>query len=138
MTEQSHNQLSEILQKVNELAQKSDGSDYLYRGEPELYEKISSKLYREVLHEIEADELQHRGLSKMEMLQEAKRFTGETDEDAILEQLQHFGYPTNQIDFTTDYNIALFFACYSELDRGRKGHSPGQSRPRRSKATESP
>ena len=52
-----------------------------------------------------------------EMLQEAKRFIGETDEDAILEQLQHFGYPTNQIDFTTDYNIALFFACYSELEK---------------------
>ena len=52
-----------------------------------------------------------------EMLQEAKRFTGETDEDAILEQLQHFGYPTNQIDFTMDYNIALFFACYSELEK---------------------
>ena len=32
-------------------------------------------------------------------------------EDVILEQLQHFGYPTNQIDFTKDYLIALFFAC---------------------------
>ena len=28
--------------------------------------------------------------------------------------MQHFGYPTNLIDFTTDYLIALFFACASE------------------------
>ena len=29
----------------------------------------------------------------------------------ILTELQHFGGKTNLIDFTTDYNIALFFAC---------------------------
>ena len=115
MTEQSHNQLSEVLQMVTELAQKAAGGDYLYRGEPELYEKISSKLYREYSR-IEATYF-NIAVVQNEMLQEAKRFIGETDEDAILEQLQHFGYPTNQIDFTTDYNIALFFACYSELER---------------------
>ena len=115
MTEQSRNQLSEVLQKVNELAQKAAGGDYLYRGEPELYEKVSSGLYREH-QEIEAEYFSI-AVVQDEMLQEAKRFTGETDEDAILEQLQHFGYPTNQIDFTMDYNIALFFACYSELEK---------------------
>ena len=115
MTEQSHNQLSEVLQMVTELAQKAAGGDYLYRGEPELYEKISSKLYREYSR-IEATYF-NIAVVQNEMLQEAKRFIGETDEDAILEQLQHFGYPTNQIDFTTDYNIALFFACYSELEK---------------------
>ena len=54
MTEQSHNRLPEVLQKVNELAQKAAGGDYLYRGEPELYEKVSSGLYREH-QEIEAE-----------------------------------------------------------------------------------
>ena len=29
----------------------------------------------------------------------------------ILAQLQHYGGKTNLIDFTTDYLIALFFAC---------------------------
>ena len=115
MTEQSHNQLSEVLQKVNELAQKAAGGDYLYRGEPEIYPKVSSKLYLKY-QEIEAEEFDIASVQE-EMLQEAKRFIGETDDDAILEQLQHFGYPTNQIDFTTDYNIALFFACYSELEK---------------------
>ena len=115
MTEPSHNQLSEVLQKVNELAQKAAGGDYLYRGEPKLCPKVSSSLYRKH-EEIEAEEFDV-AVVESEMLQEAKRFIGETDEDAILEQLQHFGYPTNQIDFTTDYNIALFFACYSELEK---------------------
>ena len=115
MTEQSHNQLSEVLQKVNELAQKADGGDYLYRGEPKRYRKVPSGLYRKY-QKIKAAYF-NIAVVQDEMLQEAKRFTGETDEDAILEQLQHFGYPTNQIDFTTDYNIALFFACYSELEK---------------------
>ncbi len=115
MTEQSHSRLSEVLQKVTELAQKAVGGDYLYRGEPKRYRKVSSSLYRKY-QEIKAEEFDI-AVVQDEMLQEAKRFIGETDEDAILEQLQHFGYPTNQIDFTTDYNIALFFACYSELER---------------------
>ena len=115
MTEQSHHQLSEVLQKVNELARKAAGGDYLYRGEPKRYPEVSSSLYRKH-EEIEAEEFDV-AVVENEMLQEAKRFIGETDEDAILEQLQHFGYPTNQIDFTTDYNIALFFACYSELEK---------------------
>ena len=51
-----------------------------------------------------------------EILDEAKRFIRGFGEDDILTQLQHYGYPTNLIDFTTDYNIALFFACYSEAD----------------------
>ncbi len=115
MTEQSRNHLSEVLQKVSELAQKAAAGDYLYRGEPETYPKVSSSLYRK--HQgIEAAYF-NIAVVQDEMLQEAKRFTRETDDDAILEQLQHFGYPTNQIDFTTDYNIALFFACYSELEK---------------------
>ena len=115
MTEQSHNQLSEVLQKVNELAQKAAGGDYLYREEPKRYRKVPSGLYRKY-QKIKAAYF-NIAVVQDEMLQEAKRFIGETDEDAILEQLQHFGYPTNQIDFTTDYNIALFFACYSELEK---------------------
>ena len=33
MTDQSHNQLSEVLQKVNELAQKAVGGDYRVHAE---------------------------------------------------------------------------------------------------------
>ncbi len=81
----------------------------MYRGEPECYERVSSSLYREY-SDIEAEYFDVKVVQE-EMLQEAKRFIRETNEDVILEQLQHFGYPTNQIDFTKDYLIALFFAC---------------------------
>ncbi len=29
----------------------------------------------------------------------------------MLVEMQHFGGKTNLIDFTTDYRVALFFAC---------------------------
>ena len=109
MTNQGQYRLTEILQKISELAQKAVGDDYLYRGEPAYYERVSSSLYREY-SDIEAEYFDVKVVQE-EMLQEAKRFIRENNEDVILEQLQHFGYPTNQIDFTKDYLIALFFAC---------------------------
>ena len=115
MTNQGQDRLPEILQVANVLAKKAASDDYLYRGEPECYERVSSSLYRKH-QKIEAEEFDIV-VVQSERLHEAKRFIRETDEDAILEQLQHFGYPTNQIDFTTDYNIALFFACYSKLEK---------------------
>ena len=36
-----------------------------------------------------------------------------SDELEILTELQHYGGKTNLIDFTTDYLIAIFFACDS-------------------------
>lgn len=36
------------------------------------------------------------------------------DEIELLTQLQHYGGETNLIDFTTDYLIAIFFACTGE------------------------
>ena len=48
------------------------------------------------------------------MLNAAKKFAGQMDEDDLLAQLQHYGSVTNLIDFTRDYLIALFFACDSE------------------------
>ena len=43
-----------------------------------------------------------------------------TEEYKILCRIQHYGGPTNLIDFTRDYLIALFFACNKEAaKRGR-------------------
>ena len=39
-------QLSRVLEKIQEIAEKSADGDYIYRGEPEHYEKVSSSLYR--------------------------------------------------------------------------------------------
>ena len=93
----------------------SANGDYLYRGEPECYNKVSSGLYREH-SDIEAENFDIEVVQK-EILDAAKRYTSQTDDFEILTELQHYGYNTNLIDFTTNYNIALFFACYRNFDK---------------------
>ena len=117
--------LDEVLAIVNLLARKSAGGDFIYRGEPEYYGKVSSSLYRKLIgqfqkfsetadvSEIAVDDIQ--GL----ILDEAEKFMAhniETEDVEILSQLQHYGGETNLIDFTTDYLTALFFACDGEND----------------------
>ena len=108
-------QLSRVLEKIQEIAEKSADGDYLYRGEPECYCKVSSSLYRKY-SKIDAKHFDIEIVQK-EILGEAKKFTHETDGFEILTQLQHYGYNTNLIDFTTDCHIALFFACYLNFDQ---------------------
>ena len=109
--------LSRVLKKITEIADASDKGDYIYRGEPECYEKISSSLYRippdpeGIQFDISMEDFQNA------ILREARAYISktddidETDDIGILTQLQHFGGKTNLIDFTEDYLIALFFAC---------------------------
>ena len=106
-----NDQLNSVLEKIQEIVKLSANGDYLYRGEPECYEKVSSGLYREY-SKIEAENFDIEVVQK-EILDAAKRYTTQTDDFEILTELQHYGYNTNLIDFTTNYNIALFFACDS-------------------------
>ena len=115
MTSQGDEWFPKVLYVFNELARKATSGDFLCRGEPECYERVSSSLYRKY-SDIEAERFDIAVVQK-EILEEARRFIRETDHDAILDQLQHFGYPTNLIDFTTDYSIALFFACDSQPEK---------------------
>ena len=105
----SQNELSRVLQKICEIAEKSADGDYIYRGEPECYDKVSSSLYREYPHK-EGEHSDIEGVQNA-ILNEAKAYTSKTDPVEILTELQHFGGKTNLIDFTEDYLIALFFAC---------------------------
>ncbi len=108
-TQSGTSELDAVLQVVNELARKSASGNYIYRGEPECYDQVSSSLYRDFPVDLplgfNVDALQE------EDLVEARKFTFETDDFAILTELQHYGGKTNLIDFTADYLIALFFAC---------------------------
>lgn len=58
---------------------------------------------------------------KKRQLEKARAYAkDEYDPDRILAQIQHRGGKTNLIDFTSDLNIALFFACnYSQDKAGR-------------------
>ena len=113
--------LSRVLAKINEIAIASAEGDYIYRGEQEGYDKVSSSLYREYPH---WEGTQFDIVSAQNaILAEAKAYIGQTDFFAraknleILTELQHFGGKTNLIDFTEDYLMALFFACDGSHDK---------------------
>ena len=113
--------LNEVLQVVNDLAVKSAGGDYIYRGERRIHPNVASSLYRQ-WYEVIGDDGFDIEIIQREILDQAKsyaRYTGETDDFEILSQLQHNGGATNLIDFTTDFLIALFFAC--DGDPGERG-----------------
>lgn len=74
--------------------------------------KVSSGLYRD-LPQYGQSGVEDVDLSAAEraILDEVRGYTTRTNKFEILTELQHFGGKTNLIDFTTDYLIALFFAC---------------------------
>ena len=132
----SNDKLLPIQDIIREIEQKSRGGGYIYRGERERYEghpyygKVSSSLWRE--YRIEEEPFNMERVQE-EMLAGAKKHIGDLPQDfrmditalpnviaalieeakglEILTEIQHYGGKTNLIDFTTDYCIALFFAC---------------------------
>ena len=120
MTKQDpSNSLDEVLQLINRLARKSADGRYLFRGEPECYDRVSSSLYRRFYKEANNPGFDIE-VVQGEIINEAKRYTKETNDLEILTALQHYGGKTNLIDFTTDYLIALFFSCDGSPERDGK------------------
>ena len=111
------NGLNEVLLLIGELARKSEGRNYIYRGENREYPQVSSTLYRLYPH-IDAPGFDITVVQD-EMLAQARsyaRYMGALSDFEILSQIQHNHGATNLIDFTSDYLIALFFACDGEPD----------------------
>ncbi len=114
---ESQTDLNRILEIINEIDKKSENGNYIYRGEPECYPKVSSTLYRKLEEsKIEQPEKMVEGVQEVELAY-AKKYINEADPFELLTQLQHFGGKTNLIDFTTDYCIALFFAGQGYPDK---------------------
>ncbi len=106
-------ELNKILEIIGKIAKISADGDYIFRGESQGHEKVCSSLYRK-FEQIGLLDIGVENVQKEE-LKYAKRYkyTQETDEFKILTEIQHFSGKTNLLDFTTDYRIALFFACNS-------------------------
>ena len=111
--------IDKVLEKINEIAKVSDTGDYIYRGEPAQHQeppyngKVTSGLYRQYI-DIEAEPFDV-AVVQADILKEAHKYTPhKMDDFELLATLQHFGDKTNLIDFTTDYLVALFFACDGE------------------------
>ena len=96
---------------IRAIKEKTADGDYIFRGESQCYEKVSSGLYRK----LEKVGMLNLGVETFQdqELRYAKRYkyTQKTDESKILTEIQHFGGKTNLIDFTTNPHIALCFAC---------------------------
>ena len=112
------NYLGGLSKITRDIVEKSSGGDYIYRGEPECYEKISSSLYRQGRTGYESGQFDIERVQKG-ILKEARNYIREQDKKdfEILTELQHYDSQTNLIDFTTDYHIALFFACDGSHDK---------------------
>ena len=138
----AQNDLSQIKEIINEIEGKSADGVYIFRGERRSsHTKVSSTLYRDFDG---IDDFNIETIQK-EMLNAAKKHTGHlphtdelppdfrphlasffgvSEEDTaevidfeMLTEIQHYGGKTNLIDFTTDYLIALFFACDGHHDK---------------------
>ena len=96
-----------VMREVVRKASAREGT-CVYRGEPECYPVVSSRLYRECPDS--ANEAFDIGRVEQEMAKNARQYTILADADQILTEIQHFGGATNLIDFTDDYLVALFFA----------------------------
>ena len=109
-------ELNRILEIIGRMAETTADGDFIYRGEPQHYEKVSSSLWRECRKVLETEEFDIEAIQKR-MLEASKDYTHEEDDFEILTELQHYGGHTNLIDFTTDNHIALFFACDGSPDK---------------------
>ena len=111
-TESQNDYLDGLSKITNDVVKKSARGDYIYRGEPEHYKEISSSLYRPGRTEYESGQFNIQDVQN-EILVAARNYIYEREKSdfEILTELQHYGSQTNLIDFTTDYQIALFFAC---------------------------
>ena len=107
------NNIDAVLEKINDIAKVSATGDYIYRGEPADYGRVRSGLYRQYSR-IKAEHFDV-AVVQADILRAAHEYAPHKMEDFdLLATLQHFGDKTNLIDFTTDYLVALFFACDGE------------------------
>ena len=103
---------------IDKIKARSGDYDCIYRGQPEYTGTISSSLYREFAN-IDPKLFDMEHIHK-DIITEARKHHYKTDEFDILSDLYYSGGKTNLIDFTSDYLIALFFACYGAPNKNGK------------------
>ena len=117
------NSFDEALDFITKLARLASHGNFIFRGEARSSNpRIVSSLYRHIDRQYPGVLFDAITLSQVqrEMLGTARQFTSEVDEHQILATLRHNGGPVNLVDFTTDYNVALFFACDGSVDDNRE------------------
>ena len=112
-----NNSLSSIFEDIEQKASANHRS--IYRGESnKCFGQVSSGLYRVYGQKLQTKNPANIFGKMQEMISKrAEEYLNKTTDFNILAQIQHYGGKTNLIDFTTDYLIALFFACDRAHDK---------------------
>ena len=109
--------IHKIFQKIEERAK---NGNYIYRGEPKCHENVASRLWRKIAKNTDNYDVPRVDISRIQdelFCGAQKHVPTSTDKKLdVLSEIQHFGGDTNLIDFTTNYLIALFFACEKLFD----------------------
>ena len=120
MTEDIQDKIGSI---ISEIEEKSANSDYIYRGEHEWHEQVSSSLWRQfqcrsTFASYDRADFDYYTLQKA-YVKDARQYDKDLHQDNFeaASQLQHVGGSTNLIDFTKCYLVALFFACDGAHDK---------------------
>ena len=117
MEDAIHKEYVEVHEKIKEILNACEGGEYVFRGEKEFYNNISSGLYRYFCEPSVGrrkpliDPERFSVLWEEEFVQRAKQHFQNTSSVGILTELQHYGGKTTLIDFTYNFHVALFFAC---------------------------
>ena len=107
--------MTDVHKIFQEIEEKSKDGDYIYRGEPKCYENVSSRLWRKFAKYDEDCNVMKVQNELFDGIKQHVPTPNEKEMD-ILSEVQHYGGDTNLIDFTTNYLIALFFACEQQFD----------------------
>lgn len=112
---------SEIENIRSEIVEKASDGIYIYRGEPKCYPEIRSTLYRYHWALIKLELLSIESAQELEV-EKVKTYlrSAKKQDFEIASELQHYGGKSNFLDFTSDYNIAFYFACAKLY--GEDGH----------------
>ena len=81
---------------------------FIYRGESECHDRVSSGLYRQ-FYELDEDIFDITEAQNRQLTMARAYAKDEDDSSKILAQIQHRGGKTNLIDFTSDLNVAIVF-----------------------------
>ena len=114
----------EVRNIISDIEEKAADGNYIYRGEPECYSPFARS---HQVFGVNSNQLLPSmiGLTLIttviqgSYLRDARQYGGDLYQDdfELASQLQHVGGNTNLIDFTTDYLVALFFACDGAYDK---------------------
>ena len=102
-----------VMELIERIISATPNYNCVYRGETECFGEVSSGLYREYRDLVNSG-VPFRAIEEEETRQAAAYIKAEVsdgNEIEILSSVQHYGGKTNLVDFTTDFNIALLFAC---------------------------